>query len=441
MGNRESRLWLERGKSLLILLLTLSAGYLIVQFGLFQGLDLFSHQESGAAVGSLPEDPDLSGPEGTLTLRPIRMVLQGEGGRYGVQYSQSGIQGLFESTFGNLLREALSAAEQPEPITEEQWRESLTGEGVWVYYDFVRPLPLGEVSVWLNNTERRPDWEWGVRRFLLIELDGRRQLLCRDEDTGQYYRFSLPEGGGEPLPYLIGSYQPNGARFAFEDPAAFGALAPDTLILREPPGMVVYGVSNPLKDLTEGDMDELLRGMSFNPKVVSRISVADGQRFQDGLDSLGLTEEGTITFHSRQGGTNRYPVAEMTPVALVERSRELLSHVMEKRLGDGTYDLRSVDVSEDGERAEVFFEYRLDGTPVQVSQEGWAAYFAFTEGELLDFTIHAKQYTRTETPSPVLPEVQAAAAMVRLLQEGKELLLCYIDMGDAGQVFTRWTAY
>ncbi len=441
MGNREGRPWLERGKSFLILLLTLSAGYLIYQFGVFQGLDLFPQGENRIAIGALTNNPDPSDSEGTLTLRPIRMMLQGEGGRYGVQYSQSGIQELFESTFGNLLREALSAAEQPEPITEEQWRNSLTGEGVWVYYDFVRPLPLGEISAWLNNAEKRPDLEWNVRRFLLMEREGQRQLLCSDEDSGLYYRFSLAGNGGEPLAHLMRAYQPNGAKFAFEDPGAFGALAPDTLILKEPPSMVAYGVSNPLKDLTEGAMDELLRGLSFNPKVVSRISVADGQRFQDGLDSLGLTEEGAITFHSRMGGTNRYPVEEMTPVALVERSRELLSQVMEKRLGDGTYHLRSVDVSKDGKHAEVSFEYRLDGTPVQVSQEGWAALFTYTEGELLDFTIHARQYTRTETPSPVLPEAQAAAAMVRLLQEGRELLLCYIDMGDTGQVFTRWTAY
>ena len=441
MDSRKSRLWRERGKTFLILLLTLSALYLICQFGRFQGLRLFQDGGSGGSAGVITEEQDSSGREGVLTLWPVRMVLQGGDGRYGVQYSQSGIRELFESTFGNLLREALNTAGQPEPITEEQWRQRLTGEGVWAYYDFVRPLPLGEISVWLKNTERRPDLDWNVRQFLLTEDGGQRQLLCQNEDSGQYYRFSLPEGGGEPLSYLVGSYAPNGAVFAFEQPEVFGTLAPDTLILKEPPTMTAYGVSNPLGGLTEGDMDELLRALSFNPKIVSRTPVADGQRFQEGLDSLGLTQEGTITYHSRQGGTNRYPVEEMTAGALVERSRELLSQVIEERLGDGTYHLRSVSVEEDGKQVEVFFEYWLDGTPVQVFQEGWAARFTFTEGELLDFTIHVRQYTRTETASPVLPEVQAAAAMPRLLQEGRELLLCYTDRGDAGQVLTQWTAY
>ena len=439
MDSRRSRLWIERGKTLLILLLTVLAMYLIFQFGRFQNLQLFQSGDNGDSINAIMKEQNTLGREGALTLQPVRMVLQGDSGRYGVQYSQAGIQELFESTFGNLLREALDTAGAPTPISEEQWRGHLTGESVWVYYDFVRPLPIGEISVWLKNTERRPDRDWNVRQFLLIEDGGGKQLLCLDEKGGQYYRFSLPEDGGEPLAYLVGAYAPNGAVFAFEQPELFGTLAPDTLILKVPPSMMAYEVSNPLGDLTGEDMNELLRVLSFNPKIVSRIPVADGQRFQDGLDSLELTKEGTIIFHSRQGGTNRYPVEEMTAVALVERSRELLDQVVEKRLGDGTYRLSSISVTEDGKSAEIFFEYWLDGTPVQVFWESWAARFTFTEGELLDFTIHARHYTRTETTSPILPEVQAAAAMPRLLQEGRELLLCYKDWGDAGQVLAQWT--
>lgn len=439
MNSRGNRHRVERGKSILILLLTVSAVLLICRFGMYQDFNLSDKQREplGSNLGGMSN----SNSEGVLTLRPVRMVLQGSEGRYGVQYSQPAIGALFEADFGNLLREALDVAGVAESITETQWRESINQAGIWIYYDFIYPLPLGEISVWLKNSERQPDLNWNVRRFLLTEFEGQKSLLCLDEDSGQYYRFSLPDNAGVSWDYLVNAYEPNGATFAFEEPENFSALAPYTLILEKPAQKVSYSVTNPLADLTEEDTDELLRALSFNPKVVSQISVADGQRFQDGLDSIGLTEGGTITFHSRQGGSNRYQVEEMTSGSLVERCRELLYHVLEQRMDAGTYHLRSIALEDDGGRAEVLFEYRLDGTPVQVSRDGWAARFVFAEGELLDFTIHVRQYTKTETPSPVLPEIQAAAAMKSLLQEGKELLLCYIDWGDTTQVMTRWTAY
>ena len=87
---RNKRRWVELGKDALIVLLTLSAVYLLTLTPLIQDsgvLDLFAPQES-PGVGS-------SGGGWAAAVVPTRLAVTGEGGRWGIQYDEAQMEEAF----------------------------------------------------------------------------------------------------------------------------------------------------------------------------------------------------------------------------------------------------------------------------------------------------------------------------------------------------------
>ena len=123
MSNK--RRWLEGGKSLLILLLSLSAVYLLSLTPLIQDsgiLDLLRTEPAraeGAASVSL-----------TAAARPSRMAVHNGEERYGLQYDQNAADELF-ARLGPLLGEALTSSEAPFSIPESRWQKCLQGKSIY----------------------------------------------------------------------------------------------------------------------------------------------------------------------------------------------------------------------------------------------------------------------------------------------------------------------
>ena len=130
---RNKQRWIEWGKDVLIVLLTLSAVWLLSMTPLVQDsgvLDLLAPQES-------PGAGPLEGNRG-MAMLPARLAVTGEGGRCGVQYDEERLEELFPP-LGALLGDALASAGEPGPITEGEWRRYLGGTGV--YFDFQGEVP------------------------------------------------------------------------------------------------------------------------------------------------------------------------------------------------------------------------------------------------------------------------------------------------------------
>ena len=142
---------IERLKSILIVVLSLSAVYLtfraLVQNEVHSGsqgilgsvLSLFQDQESTA-----PSNP-IGSSELTAAARPVRIAVYDGVNRYAVQYNAAQTDKLFD-TLGILLGEALTSAKAPGEITQQQWQAALQSPSVW--FDFLGNIPLETLSAW-----------------------------------------------------------------------------------------------------------------------------------------------------------------------------------------------------------------------------------------------------------------------------------------------------
>lgn len=418
----------ERGKTLLIILLSCSAFYLTVRT-----------QIPVALSGLLPSVSIGSGSQTTqesraLAAQPLRMAVTIRGGeeslRYGVQYDQEALDILFQQMY-SLLAEALSSAGAPESVSQEAWRQALsTAPGV--YFDWQDDLPFAVLNGWLSVDNEQ--LSGSLRRLVLTAEDGQAVIYYCNQ-SGSCYRAACSMVDVNRLSDAVSGVKDNGARFAFEK-EEYSSLAPDTLLLGESITPKVYQASNPLED--ESVQEQVRQQLDFSADSSVSYITSDEQVIRNGNDTLRLASDGTVTFTAADDGGSRYPVAGAGVYWAVERCRQLATDTLGELCGQARVYLMSVE--ETGtESWQIQFGYLLDGVPVRLGEEGYAARFQVTGGRVSSFTLCFRSYTDSGTTSVVLPQLQAMAAMEAKGHEGEELLLLYLD-GKGQQVSASWAA-
>lgn len=240
MTKRRRKRIVERVKSVLILLLSCSAVYLVM---LIQSTvvpsGLLSHPSTGGG-GLAAADP-------AETARPLRMaaVIPAGGSevqRFGVQYSDADTADLFQQAY-TILVEALSSANQPKEVTEAEWRQALAA-APGLYFDWQGEVPLAVLDGWLSVDN--PLLTGSVRRMVLAAREGRVFLCYFDETAGRYYACGSDVVSVRRLEEVVEALRDNGARFAFET-EEYGGLEPYTLVLEQPLSPAVYASVDPLE--------------------------------------------------------------------------------------------------------------------------------------------------------------------------------------------------
>jgi len=433
METKKHKHLIEGLKNLLILLLVLTALSMIPQSTLFEGFGILQNskkEEMTAAAPSLVDGAKIS-------VQPTRLAVQNKQGRFAVQYNQQTTDQIFQTKLGSLLREALNTAEEIRPATKAQWQSVISGKDAWIYYDFLNNLPLAGLPLWLGSEGANPMLMGSARSFLLAVEGEAYGLYYYDQTAEKYYCCNLAEESGERFRAAINDFVPNGASFAFENAEAYGALDDNVMILPTVPSMPVYQVSNPLVQMDTLERDEILRALAFNPSAITSYDPADGTAIKEGIDTLRILKDGTVAFHSQGSDLARYPVPQDAPGALVECLQEILVKLMGARCGEATPYLLDLKAEEDGSTV-VSFGYCLNGAPVKIFKEGYAARFSIQDGAIKDFVIHLRQYNRTDETALILPEPQAAAAVKALEGTRRELLLAYIDTGEESYITANW---
>ena len=162
---------------------------------------------------------------------------------------------------------------------------------------------------------------------------------------------------------------------------------------------------------------------------------------RNGYDTLRVSAQGTVRYHTTEGEISRYPVASDTGgtgcYEAVEACRVLVSETLGTQCGAARLVLTHVERITGGWAVE--FGYCLDGAAVQVYEEGCAARFLVQNGQIAEITLQARSYEETAESGLVLPRLQAMAAMEAAGLEGRELLLGYQDSGG-GTVTAGWIA-
>jgi hypothetical protein len=425
MRDKRRPRWVEWVKTALIVLLSLSALYLLGRTQLSgKALDALRQRLHSSAVGV--SDPSVQTP--SVGVEPVRLAICLDGQRYGVQYAQPETDEAF-AALSTLLSEALVSAEAPRSVTEQAWQEALSGTGI--YLDFLYPISLQTLAQQLG----------GARNAALT--DTARRLCLADDGTGGVCLFYIGQDGGfyacdttlTTALHLEGAVEgqsPNGALFAFEM-EGMEALEPYTLLTGalQP---TVYGASNPL--LEEGRTAQLLSALSFRSQSTDLDPAAGGQ-IVEGNDSLRLSADGLVTFHTIGDSGYRFTLSENSLQGAVEYTRALAQATVGAWCGEARLYLSQGVETEDG--FEVAFQYCLNGAAVALPGDYEAAYFVVRDGAVTDFTLYLRSYTDTGETSLVLPEGLAAAALPSLNVEGRELVLLYQDHGG-DRVSADWIA-
>lgn len=418
-GKRFSRL-IEWGKTLLILLLAISAVYLMGQTQFSDGM-LESVRDRLSSAASNGEE-GLADHSKSTVIRPVRLVMTLEGGqRYGVQYNQTESDSAFSSV-STLLAEALSSASTPQKIGQWTWRSNLNEVGI--YLDLHDPLPLEVLSGQTNSGQQSAVSSVTVRRICLAAgQNDSVNLLYIDESDGNFYFCATTLSRRSHLDPVLTGRSANGALFAFEVPG-MEHVAPYVL-LTTTPKPVKYRSENPLmSDSTR--MGELLNTLSLRGRS-NELDPTVGGLLVEGNDSLRLMEDGTLTFHTIGDTDFRLLLPENTLQGALDYTRELAAATVGKWCQEATLYLSGVQETDNG--LEIRYRYCLNGIPVELPEGNPAARFTVRNGAVTDFFLYFRAYSVTDETTLILPELQAAAVLGTSAAEENELTLIYPDSG------------
>ena len=429
-SKRPSR-FVEWGKSLLILLLCVSLLYLLgrtqlsgeIRAGVKGLFDKSSEENPSAVLDQVA----------SVRVNPVRLAVCQDGQRYGVQYDQEKVDADF-SVLSILFTEALSSVGEPEVISEQAWRSALCRTGIYV--DFYYAVPMDILSDWLGDEQEMTVLTGSARRICLAaDSDGGVSLFYKNEQNGSFYACATTLSRDFHLDDAVADWLPNGAQFAFE---VEGMDAVDAYtLLTVTPQPVVYTAGNPL--LEDSDrVDELLSALDF-PARGGGLNPATGGQLGEGNDSLRLSEDGVITFHTIGNAESgaRFTIGEPGTAAMMDYVQTLAQETAGAWCGQARLCLSQIEQA--GEQTVITFQYFLNGSPVTLPEGAEAARFVIRDGTITDFTLYLRAYTGTEETSLVLPAAQAEAAMEAIGVYGKELTLVYQDSG-VEQVSVNWAA-
>ena len=128
--------WTERGKSVLIVLLVISALLLAARSGIFDmflsdGNSLESVIDRLRGGRGLPLEDDAAETGAGEAARPLFAAVTGSDGksRYGVKYNAAAMDVFYEDA-GTILGEALGSALEPVHVDELEWRSARSGAGL-----------------------------------------------------------------------------------------------------------------------------------------------------------------------------------------------------------------------------------------------------------------------------------------------------------------------
>lgn len=428
---------LERLKSLLIVLLTLSALALTLRVLLFNELagqgprgwldnltSLF-RQEQTASTG----DPGGS-IQSSAAAQPVRLSVSDGSERFAVQYDTAQTDQMF-SSLGILLSEALSSAAAPSEVTEQAWRDALCAPGVW--FDFLGDIPLEALCAWMVEGGSNPNLTAAARQVAVARDDGGGvSLYYHNVEDGLYYACRTAVAYEGHMDELVTGYGGNGASFVFEleEGGGYDGLDPYVLLSASTPSPAVFRASTPLSGTDTNAVSALQESLSFQVSSDAIYAIPGGLRLRLGRETLEIGGDGTVTYHTSEELPIRYPVGEdgCTVTELVETTRRLAADTVGRTCGAARLYLAGVETGEDG-AVTVSFGYSLNGAAVLLPADGCAARFTVQDGQITDYTLRFREYEETAEHSLLLPERQAAAALDALSPEGRELLLCYTDNG------------
>jgi hypothetical protein len=414
--------WRDSFQNLVILLLSLSAVMLFVQ------IQMYNLRSDAPLVSFLSAPPTQGGITALSELpMPVRLAATGEYGRWADLSAATGSENFAPA--GNLLMEALGSAGTPRKTTQEEFRRALRFDSdteYSVYFDFENPLPLSVLAGLVGAEWNGEDFT--ARRILLGARGETVLLFLWDGDAGCFVcTTALPV---ESVGDYVSSCPLGSAWFAFDQPEGYEHTDPYSLFSEQTDRAASLTVLRSIPDSAA-----MLEALLFNPHTNSRYSEPTGAEvIVEGDRTLSIRADGEISYQG-EGGSLRLAGAAQNP-SLTEQvvgSYRLVSGLVPVPNAGGLY---LASISADGNTATLRFGYACNGIPIRFTDGGPAAEITLEGTSVTRLTLRIRQYTAQENIALILPLAQALS--ISRDYPGRELALCYVDMG--GEATVQWLA-
>jgi hypothetical protein len=412
---------IDLGKNVLIILLLLSAVFLLLKVTLNEQptlIDRVSRFLGGGTESStaLPDDAGAA-----LAASPVYLVTTAENGsHYAVKYGSEEKKRMI-SQFSAYLGDVLGASGALNEITETQWRAALDGSGV--FFDYLFPQPISAVASWLGAKAGAQVAVHTARRLLLGNENGDLALYFISADDGRFYRCKTTLSFSS-LATRIADFPSNDAAFAFELGADYAALDPYFIFTYASGALRAVTPENPIRE--NYDTAALLKYFGMNSRTASPFSTG----FVDGNRSLRLEPSGKLQFSTKDDSGLR--IGENPALLTISESISACLSIVQNSVGltagEATIGLTYVSDAASPADCTLSFGYFVDGVPVLLPGGEDAARFEIRDGAIVRAELYFRRYTLPGGTLQALPEKQAVAIA---LVEGCEPVLSYKDLLDS----------
>jgi len=407
----------ERVKTVLIVLLSVSAVFLGLQSGLFD-----EPLRAGGLTFDAPTPLATAGQVSPAALPTAMMATLAEGVHHGHrmdgQGGFNGAEGLsaLYDLFASSLGEALGSSGDAYPVNLSAWEIALSGEGVFFQYDIA--LPGAVFAGWFGTDVGGAD---GQMQRMILSIRQEAVYLYYTGRGGMPYR-SATAVDPIALREKLRTLEPNGAQFGFSNPAWTGA-DPYTVLLPHYNEIPIIMGHNAI-GAAFGHLDEVLGRFGMHLTLARYIDEAGMRTMVEDGATLRLSENGLISFQC-QGDFPRVVAGSGGGLPslsqAIEVAREiaqvltLFSDMADVYLTNWYYG----SGYSDGQLV-LTFGYYLGGIPI------WTEYPAATiviHGRYVrEATLFVRGFAHRGQFSSVIPELQATAA-----SGGAPLTLTYVS--------------
>ena len=405
---------IEWGKSLLIVLLALSALHLTGMIGL---LDFF---EGNVSVSSSAEGDIAVETRSDMAARPlVTVITSADNAHHGVKYDMEALTEV-HSWLSAVVGEALGSSGNPVEVSVHKWEDALYGQGV--YFDFIYDQSISTMARWLG-VEISSDISLHTARRFCLAVEGNNVGLyyIRTAD-GKTYRCDTALNASRLLQRLEG-YMPNGAQFAFEADGEYKKIDPYYCVLSSLSEVSELEGMNPFQS---SDGAELLEKFGMNKLVANHYPEEDGTHvYVEDEKVLRLSSDGKVLYSSMLG-ENVSELSISTPDA-ISKAYSIAMNMP----GDDSWTLQMSGVSYDGLTGEytVCFDYLANGVVICFGGRSSAMEIVIDgSGQLRRADMMCRSYAVSGSSVP-MPERQALAVVSSL--GGGEPMLCYADGGES----------
>ena len=421
MKNKEKLI--DYGKDALIVLLLISAVFLLLKAVLYQPQEVLGGL--GAFLGSEPSGTITETGDSLVASAAAKpcyvLVTTEDGSHYAAKYDGANKEKLL-SQFSPYLGEALGSASSLERITESGWETVLGVSGV--FFDYIYPQPLTAMASWLGTELSGSAGEHMVRRLYLGGEKDVLYLYYIDESSMSVYRcataLSLSSFSAKIAELPMGS-----AHFAFEMGEEYENLDPYFILSDEECRLRAMSAANPFKDGYSAN--ELLALFEMNSRTALPYPESDGSSvYVDSNKTLRIDSGGKLSFSVSEGvgiaihGSR----GELRIQDCVTRVNSLVQSSIGASCGEATVGLVGISNTLDASNCTLYFGYFLDGLPVGLPGGAYAARAQISNGSVTRVDMYYRGYTPLGETLMPLPEKQVCAIAA---ERGGEPLLRYDD--------------